>query len=122
MSYLLILQGVYYFITGLWPLIHLSSFLFVTGPKTDIWLIKALSLLVVCIGIVLMKASTVRFPSTAINLLAILSALAFTLIDFYYPFTNIISKVYIVDGLIQFSFIITWAVLLIRRPVIQQRF
>lgn len=33
-------QGVYFGATGLWPILHLPSFLFVTGPKIDTWLVQ----------------------------------------------------------------------------------
>src|SRR4051794_14622821 len=32
---LLWVQGVYYFVTGVWPLVSIETFLMVTGPKTD---------------------------------------------------------------------------------------
>ena len=28
-------QGSYYLVTGLWPLVHLASFEAITGPKVD---------------------------------------------------------------------------------------
>jgi len=34
------LQGLYWLVTGLWGLIDVHSFMKVTGPKTDIWLVK----------------------------------------------------------------------------------
>jgi hypothetical protein len=30
------LQGAYFLVTGVWPLVHMPSFLAVTGPKTDL--------------------------------------------------------------------------------------
>src|SRR4051812_30893344 len=52
------IQGVYFFITGLWPIVHMPSFLFVSGPKTDLWLVKTVGILIVVIGSVLLAAST----------------------------------------------------------------
>jgi len=40
------LQAVYYFVTGLWPLIHLKSFFEVTGPRTDVWLVQMVDVLI----------------------------------------------------------------------------
>ncbi|MCC9168544.1 hypothetical protein [Pontibacter harenae] len=50
------LQGFYWVITGVWPLVHMPSFLMVTGPKTDLWLVVTVSLLLVLIGLVLVVA------------------------------------------------------------------
>jgi len=34
-TYLCLIQGVYYLLTGLWPLVSIETFQMVTGPKTD---------------------------------------------------------------------------------------
>jgi hypothetical protein len=34
-SAILWVQGLYFLITGVWPIVHIDSFLAVTGPKTD---------------------------------------------------------------------------------------
>lgn len=49
--------GTYYVVTGLWPLIHLTSFEAVTGPKTDDWLVHMVGLLAASIGLALLHAS-----------------------------------------------------------------
>ena len=51
------LSGVFYFITGVWPVLHISSFKEVTGPKTDIWLVKTVGLLMVALSFGLLRAS-----------------------------------------------------------------
>jgi hypothetical protein len=47
---ILALQALYYLATGLWPLVHLSSFEAVTGPKTDDWLVHMVGLLAMVSG------------------------------------------------------------------------
>jgi hypothetical protein len=93
----MIAQGGYYVITGVWPLIHVASFMYVTGPKTDIWLLKMTSLLITSIGIYLLAG--VREKNT--KLLAVLAAISFTIIDVYYVFAGVISRVYLGDALIE---------------------
>lgn len=39
-------MGWYYLMTGIWPLLHIRSFVWMTGPKTDRWLVKAVGGLV----------------------------------------------------------------------------
>ncbi|MEM5786496.1 MAG: hypothetical protein AAGU11_04200, partial [Syntrophobacteraceae bacterium] len=51
-----IVQGLYYIPTGIWPLLHMSSFLKITGPKTDLWLVNTVGLLLVVTGSVLLLA------------------------------------------------------------------
>jgi 8-oxo-dGTP pyrophosphatase MutT (NUDIX family) len=46
----------FYLLTGIWPLLHIQSFQSVTGPKTDLWLVKTAGVLITVIGAVLMMA------------------------------------------------------------------
>lgn len=55
-SYILLIQGLYWLVTGLWGLIDIHSFMIVTGPKTDIWLVKTVSVLIVVISLSLLSA------------------------------------------------------------------
>lgn len=45
------IQALYFFLTGIWPLVHLKSFMAITGEKTDIWLVHMVGLLAMSIGI-----------------------------------------------------------------------
>lgn len=61
-------QGIYYLVTGLWPLIHFASFERLTGPKREPWLVRTVGMLVAVIGIALLKhtrASTGLADGTA---------------------------------------------------------
>lgn len=44
-------QGIYFLLTGLWPLVSIESFQWVTGPKTDLWLVYCVGCLVAVIGV-----------------------------------------------------------------------
>ena len=78
-------QAVYYGTTGLWPLVHLTSFELVTGPKIDDWLVHMVGLLAAVIGIVLgLAAARNRVWSAEVVTLAGGSALAFAAIDLWY--------------------------------------
>ena len=46
---LALVQGAFYAATGLWALVDLGSFMAVTGPKTDHWLVKTVGILVTVI-------------------------------------------------------------------------
>jgi hypothetical protein len=122
MTNLLIIQGVYCLLTGLWPLIHISSFMVVTGPKTDLWLVKTVSLLIVCIALSLLKGSSEKHNTIAINMLAITMALSLLFIDLFYSLRGVISKIYLADGVIQFIFLVSWGFYLLKRPLSITRF
>jgi len=50
-------QAWYYLVTGVWPLVNISSFQLVTGPKTDLWLVKTVGVLVTVISVTLLIAA-----------------------------------------------------------------
>jgi hypothetical protein len=67
-------QGAYYLLTGVWPLVSIGSFQRVTGPKTDLWLVKTVGLLISVIGGVLGLAGWQRRDSLDSRLLGAGSA------------------------------------------------
>jgi energy-converting hydrogenase Eha subunit E len=98
-------QGSYFLVTGLWPLIHMSSFEAVTGPKVDDWLVKMVGLLVVVIGGTLYLAAQRGNQTAEILGLAIGSALAFTSIDVWYALTGRISPIYLADAVLELGIV-----------------
>jgi hypothetical protein len=96
-------QGLYYFLSALWPLVHMSSFIAVTGPKTDLWLVKMVALLTMVIGAFLMWSALIRRLSAEILFFAVFSALSYISIDFYYSITRVISPIYLADGGLQLA-------------------
>jgi hypothetical protein len=102
------IQALYYFVTAVWPFIHLESFLAVTGDKTDIWLVKTVSVLLLpyCLLLAYLTFNPKR------NLIIVLSIMfcCFVLIgiDFYYHFTGVIKWTYLIDGVLQILFLLYW--------------
>ncbi len=92
------LQSIYYLITGIWPILSISTFQDITGPKTDLWLVRMVALLVIAIGLTLLLAALNRRLTVEIVVLAVTSALAFTAIDVFYSLNGRISKVYLGDA------------------------
>ena len=64
--WLAFVQGGYFLITGVWPLIAMPSFEAVTGPKTDDWLVKTVGGLIAAIAAVLLWAAFRRAISLEI--------------------------------------------------------
>lgn len=107
-------QGIYYVGTGIWSLVDLASFQAVTGPKTDLWLVRTVGVLVLASGaVMLLSASRLRVPiETA--LLAIGSALGLAAIDVVHATRDVISDVYLVDAAVEVALAILWGVALWR--------
>jgi hypothetical protein len=107
MQLLLITQAIYYLVTGLWALIDIDSFMAVTGPKTDLWMVKTISLLFISIGSSLLISF--RKPEQNITkALGALTSFSTMLIDIYYSLNNVISKIYLADAGIQLLFLSGW--------------
>jgi ABC-type branched-subunit amino acid transport system permease subunit len=95
-------QAAYYVATGVWPLVHLSSFEAVTGPKTDDWLVHMVGLLAAVIGAALgLAVARDRQGTPEVAVLAAGAALAFAAIDFWYVLNGTISPIYLADALVE---------------------
>ncbi|WP_439487995.1 hypothetical protein [Algoriphagus sp.] len=108
-SVLLKIQSIYFLITGIWPLISMSTFLDVTGPKNDLWLVKVVGILISVIGLVLFVASFDRKRNLPIILLAIASSVALGLIDIVFFLSNTIPAIYLLDAVVEFILVLLWA-------------
>lgn len=100
------LQGAYFLLTGLWPVIDMRSFELITGPKTDDWLVRMVGLLAASIGLTLLVAARGRRPSSEAVLLACASAVSFMLIDVVYVLAGRIREVYLLDALVELCFVV----------------
>lgn len=54
---LALVQGIYSILSGLRPLVHMRSFLRVTGPKWDLWLVRVIGAELAVIGAALLTAA-----------------------------------------------------------------
>ncbi len=106
---LLIVQSIYTFITGVWPLIHIESFIAATGPKEDIWLVKTVGAMLIPVSFALIAFLWIKASRIPAILLGGLTAVVFAVIDFHYALADVISNVYMLDGILQLFFIVRWA-------------
>lgn len=109
------LQALYFLVTGLWPCIEIRSFQKVSGPKTDLWLVKTVGVLVSVIGGVIAAAGMRQRITPEIAGLAVGSSAGLAAIDIYYSSRGRISRVYLLDALAEAVFIGAWGVALWRR-------
>ena len=114
MEYLVALvQGIYFFVSGIWPIIHMHSFLKVTGPKTDLWLVKTVGLILAVIGAVLIVAQLNGEVNNSITILAIGSAVSLAIVEFVYVAKRVISPIYLGDAIIELVLIGWWSLSLV---------
>jgi hypothetical protein len=105
-----LVQAIYFGLTGLWPVVHIRSFMAVTGPKIDLWLVKTVGVVIVAIAIPLFTSVLHRNVPIDIMLLGIGSSLGLTAIDAYYVAKKTISKIYLLDALAEVILIVAWIV------------
>ena len=108
-------QGLYYLLTGLWPVVDLDSFQAVTGGKTDLWLVKTIGLLIAVIGAAIFRARNRPALFPEILILAAGSALALGSVDVLYSLRGVISKVYLLDAPVEAALVAAWAVIWARQ-------
>lgn len=104
------IQGAFYVATGVWPLVDITSFQLVTGPKTDLWLVKTVGVLISVIGIVLLAGARTRRISDEIVMLGVGSALGLAAIDLSYALSGRISAVYLGDAVVEIGLAVLWGV------------
>lgn len=108
-------QSAYYLLTAIWPLVNIESFMLVTGPKEDIWLVKTVSVLLLPVSLVFAAAIFTKTPILIITLLSAGCAAGLAIIDFYYTGNGTISMVYQIDGYVQIFFLLAWVYILIQK-------
>ncbi len=106
----LLIQTIYYFITALWALVHIRSFMGVTGPKTDVWLVKTVAVLLLAISISFITSFFLRKINIPVITLAITCCLVLLFIDCYYVWNGTISEIYLLDALAEVFLLILWVI------------
>jgi peptidoglycan/LPS O-acetylase OafA/YrhL len=109
---LLRLQGIYFILTGIWPVIDISSFMLVTCPKTDIWLVKTIGTIFFCEGVCFLLSGITREGGLPVFVLSVTNALALIIIDCYYVFSGTICVIYLGDAAAELILLFCWALIL----------
>jgi hypothetical protein len=115
---LLLVQGIYTLVTAVWPLLHIESFMMITGPKTDIWLVKTVAVVLIPIALLFLLNRYNEGSLLHVLVVAISSSVGLASIDFYYTANETISWVYAVDGALQVIFIVCWIYLAKKLPLL----
>lgn len=103
-------QAAYFVITGLWPIVHIRSFMWVTGPKYDLWLVKTVGVLITVIGLAIGMAAWRRRVVPEVVVLAVGTAAALGFVDVYYHLRGTIPAVYLLDAAAEAVLVVAWVV------------
>ncbi len=112
-AYPALIQGVYYVLTGVWPLVSIDTFQMVTGPKTDLWLVQTVGALIAVIAAVLLAAVWRRRATAEVILLALASAMALIGVDVVFVVRQVIDPIYLLDAAVEALLVVMWIVALI---------
>nr|WP_240449520.1 hypothetical protein [Streptomyces harenosi] len=101
-------HGAFNAVGGLWPLVHLRSFEWVFGPKTDVYLQKTTGGLLFCAGLAqLAAAADPRGPAQA-RRVGLGSALTLLAVDLVYVPKGRIRPTYLLDAAMEAAWIAAW--------------
>lgn len=101
-------QGVFYLLSGLWPIIDIKSFEKVTGPKTDDWLVKTVGALIATTGATLLQTGFNKDLSREAAFVGAGHALVLGTVSGYYASKGRISKIYLLDALTEYLLVGAW--------------
>ena len=108
-----LVQGLYFLVTGVWPLLSMRTFLLVTGHKTDLWLVKTVGVILAVIGAVLLFAWATGAINPPVIALAIGAGLGLAIIEIVYVSKSVISVIYLGDAVVEILLAVWWAIALL---------
>jgi hypothetical protein len=92
--------GLYYVASGIWPLVHLRSFMAITGPKRDTWLVHTMGALLAAIGATMLRPGS-GGERRATERFAIASAVTLAGADAWFVARRRISPIYLADAAVE---------------------
>lgn len=101
-------QSLYFVPFSIWGLLHIRSFMWVTGKKTDTWLVKTVCLLLTTVGAVVGRAGKKNRVTPEIAALGIGSSASLAAIDLWYTRKGRIRWVYLLDAVANIGLIGGW--------------
>ena len=102
------LQGGYFLVTGIWPLVSRRTFEALTGRKGDYWLAQTVGVLVSCIGGVLLTAARRKRLTPELEALGASSAASLALIDLVFVLRGRIRRTYLLDAALETALAAGW--------------
>jgi YVTN family beta-propeller protein len=104
------IQGWFYVLTGLWPLVLGYSFQLITGFKADFWLAQTVGVLLAVTGTVMIAAARAGRVTPEIGWLAAGQAAALAVVDVYCVSQPRTTLAYWLDAPVELAFVLAWVV------------
>lgn len=105
-------QGVYFSLTGVWPVVHIRSFMAVTGPKTDLWLVRLVGAMITVVGVILVDAARRGRLDRGVWGLGFWMPVVLGAVDVIYVANRTIPPVYLLDAVAEAAIAAWWLVVL----------
>ena len=103
-------QGVFYVLTGLWPIVHRKSFEKVMGRKSEGSLAQTMGGMIAAVGAALIVGSLDDRPSRSLKWLGMGSAIALGLADLVFATRGKTSRVYFADAAAEGAALAGWMI------------
>ena len=103
-----LLQGAYWLVGGLWPVVSMRTFEAVTGRKTDRWLSKTMGLMMAAVGGCLLASARRGDPSVDLAQVAASTAAVVCGAGTFYAASGRISKMYLLDAVAEAILVLGW--------------
>ncbi|CAM5697345.1 MULTISPECIES: hypothetical protein [Streptomyces] len=101
-------QGLFHLVGGGWPLLHLRSFEWVFGPKTDVWLQRATAGLLATTGWSLLRTGPAPESLGQARRAGVGSAVTLLAVDLVYVPLGRIRPTYLLDAAMQAGWLAAW--------------
>lgn len=101
-------HGLFFLVTGLWPIVRLDTFESITGPKKDHALVITEGWLLAVIGTVLLVAAVRRRVGLEMFVLGIGTGLALLILDVVFVIKGAIPFVYLLDAVAEMLLLALW--------------
>jgi hypothetical protein len=101
-------QAVYFVVSGVWPIVSIRSFIWVTGPKVDVWLVKTFGALVAALGAGMLHGLARSRDTQTLGALGAATGAVLAASDVYYVARRRIRPTYLLDGAIEAAFAAYW--------------
>lgn len=102
------LQGWFYLVTGVWPLLHGERFQRVTGYKVEFWLAQTVGVLLAISGGAFLLAARAGRITTELAFIAVMQAASLAVVDLYCVTQPGTTRVYLLDAIAEVGLVAAW--------------
>lgn len=106
------IQGWFYLISGVWPIVSPGSFQAVTGAKQDFWLAQTVGIQLAIVGAALVSAARHRRLSRELAFIALGTAAALGIMDVYCVREPRTTPAYLLDAVAEAGLVVAWVLAL----------